>query len=795
MPSQNQIASQIIQGMAISIPDLDTAIGAPMRNVIDVVSQVVAEQTADQYLLSYGYDINSMSGANLDNFVANFGFARYPAKRAVGYVIFARSSAAPKNIPIAIGTQVSTTQIVTPILFTTIIPAIMPQGTTSVTVPVQAVLGGSNGNVGANTIVNEVSPLPGISNITNVNACIYGTNAESDDQLRNRFLKTVFRSLTGTEATYLGIALEDPNVSQVKVIGADETFNEQIQIQNGIGVSSVQGLAYLYPNSSFFGTDLQGINFFSPRSQYNLMLPVTNSMGAPTVASISTTAGALGAVAQTYKIAYKSATGVSQLSPSGTFTPSSGSANEVSVTWVAPAGVTVTSYQVYKLVGSSYYFLASTSGLSITDIGWIIPSSATGLPPIAGIPLVETLDATNIPDGIYQLQYRYLSSSSRNSPANNITNRIDIYVNGLRPIEAVQDLTISAATLQTFTNTPPADPILNGPTSMYRGQFTRVNGGGLPTSGNYFTALAYSPIIDTASGLQGGAILPNPTGTITWTEGTNFWIVNDISQFGQGPASRAGIEWLASNMTTALANSISAISVDFIFNQVPTSIQSKLSGWRILTTDPVVHQAQIWYLDMYLGVILNTGYSVQGVQTQIENAINNYVDSIAFDGVVQVSSILSVAQQIPGVVAVRFLTSQDDSTYYAIQQVQALANIDSWTASYTVPYALSRPNISLGTLVVMGTGLYSTVVYQEGVDYSINELVTMTTDIIAIPGGIITNGQVLTVSYDYSSVLNTYTTTSGTPLRAIDIQLPDNILATVNNVTLIQFAQNMWGAV
>lgn len=782
--------------MAISIPDLDTAIGAPMRNVIDVFSQVVAEQTADQYLLSYGYDVNSMSGANLDNFVANFGFARFSARRAVGYVTFSRSSAAPSNIPIGIGTQVSTTQVVTPILFTTIIPAIMPIGTTSITVPVQAVLGGSNGNVGANSIVNEVSPLPGIANITNVNALINGTDAESDDQFRNRFLKTVFRSLTGTEATYLGIALDDPSVSQAKVIGSDETFNEQIQILNGIGISSVQGFAYLYPNSAFFGTSLQGTNFFSPGSQYNLGLPVTNSMSAPAITLASSSGGSLGAVAQTYKVVYESATGVSQLTASGTLTPT-GSTNQIAVTWVAPAGVTVTRYQVYKLVGSVYYFLVSVSGVTLTytDTGSITPSSATGLPPVTGTPLVEVLDATNIPDGIYQLQYRYLSSSSRNSPADNITNRIDIYVNGLRPIEAVQDLTVSAATLQTFTNTPPSDPILNGPTSMYRGQFARVNGGGIPTTGNYFTALAYSPIIDTATGLQGAAILPNPTGTITWAEGTNFWIVNDISQFGQGAGSRAGIEWTAANMTTALSNSMSAISVDFTFNQVPTSIQSKLSGWRMLTTDAMVHQAQTWYLDMYLGVILNTGVTIQSVQPQIETAINNYVNSITFDGVVQVSSILAAAQRVSGVVAVRFLTNQDDATYYAIQQVQSLSHTDSWTASYVTPHALTESDINLQTLVVTGTSSHSGVVYEEGVDYSINELVTMTTDILAISGGGISSGDVLSVSYDYSSVLSTYATTTGTPLRAIDVQLPDNTLATVNDVTLIQYATNTWGAV
>lgn len=135
MPSQAQLVAQMNQGLAIAIPDLDTSIGAPMRNVLDVVANVIAEQTADQYLLSYGYDINAMSGANLDAFVANFGFARFPAKRAVGYITFSRSSAAPSNIPIGLGTQIST-QAANPIVFSTIIPALMPIGTNSITVPV-----------------------------------------------------------------------------------------------------------------------------------------------------------------------------------------------------------------------------------------------------------------------------------------------------------------------------------------------------------------------------------------------------------------------------------------------------------------------------------------------------------------------------------------------------------------------------------------------------------------------------------------------------------------------------------
>ena len=96
MPSTNAISQQIIQALAVTEPALDTTIGSPMRSIIDAFAESLSEQTADQYLLSYLYTINSMSGANLTGFVQTFGFVRLPAVRATGYVTLSRTTAARK---------------------------------------------------------------------------------------------------------------------------------------------------------------------------------------------------------------------------------------------------------------------------------------------------------------------------------------------------------------------------------------------------------------------------------------------------------------------------------------------------------------------------------------------------------------------------------------------------------------------------------------------------------------------------------------------------------------------------
>ena len=293
MPTQNQIVQQMVQGLAVTLPTLDTTIGSPVRQILDVCAEELAELTADQYLLTYQYDINNMSGANLDAFCALFGITRFAAKRAVGFVTLSRQTTSTSDVTFGAGSQVGTIGS-PPIIFSTIYPVTLVASGTSVTVAVQAVVSGTSGNVSGGTITNAVlsGAFSSISSVTNTDATSGGADPESDDQLIARFKATVFRQLTGTAPMFLATALNDPNVTLGNVIGATETFNEQIALSSGTGVSSVTDLAYFYPDTAYLGVDLSLGDIFSPGVQYTI---VSNFVATPAAPLGAVTTGGSGA--------------------------------------------------------------------------------------------------------------------------------------------------------------------------------------------------------------------------------------------------------------------------------------------------------------------------------------------------------------------------------------------------------------------------------------------------------------------------------------------------------------------
>jgi len=138
----------------------------------------------------------------------------------------------------------------------------------SVTVPAQAVIGGTAGNIGAHALSRSITPLDGVGSFTNAVAFTGGTEAESDEQLRTRFKRTIFRNLAGTESMFLGVALEDPDVLQVNVIGAAKVHREQIEIVNGVAQASPRRARYIYPGTATLGPDIDAGLVFTEGIHY-----------------------------------------------------------------------------------------------------------------------------------------------------------------------------------------------------------------------------------------------------------------------------------------------------------------------------------------------------------------------------------------------------------------------------------------------------------------------------------------------------------------------------------------------
>ena len=162
----------------------------------------------------------SSSGTDCDSFGADFGFTRLPASLAEGQVTFSRytntqAAFLPSYITAAgeinpTGVQVLTSDgtqtfdlvgnpsapgyVASPTDGYNILP-----GTSSVTLPVQADVAGSTGNVLAGTISLIVGGIAGVDTVTNANATSGGMDAESDAAFRLRFVNFINSRAEGTD--------------------------------------------------------------------------------------------------------------------------------------------------------------------------------------------------------------------------------------------------------------------------------------------------------------------------------------------------------------------------------------------------------------------------------------------------------------------------------------------------------------------------------------------------------------------------------------------------------------------
>ncbi|MBB6673026.1 baseplate J/gp47 family protein [Cohnella nanjingensis] len=157
-------------------------------------------------------------GPYLDLRCEEHGVTRRPAVAAIGTVQF--SGVAGTAVPI--GTRVAT--LADPVTSsasieyeTTKTVSIAEDGTA--TVEVKAVEPGARGNVAASAISLMITPMTGISTVSNAAATSGGTDVESDASLLERFLIRVRSPGTsGNKADYILWALEVPGVGGVQIL-------------------------------------------------------------------------------------------------------------------------------------------------------------------------------------------------------------------------------------------------------------------------------------------------------------------------------------------------------------------------------------------------------------------------------------------------------------------------------------------------------------------------------------------------------------------------------------------------
>jgi len=224
--------TRLLTALAVSDPTWDTSVGSATYKIMESVAQELSSVTNNSTLLSFGYSISTKAGTELDAFVNLFGINRQQGTRATGYVTFSTNVSAVQNYQIPLGVTVYAPSSISGanIAFTTTSPAVLSTGQTSVQVPVIAVLPGSQGNIQANTVTNVATALQGITSVVNESNFSYGTDTETDAQLRQRFINTAFSNFAGTDSKFQSVARQLPTTNRVNVIGSQEAFSDSLSV-------------------------------------------------------------------------------------------------------------------------------------------------------------------------------------------------------------------------------------------------------------------------------------------------------------------------------------------------------------------------------------------------------------------------------------------------------------------------------------------------------------------------------------------------------------------------------------
>lgn len=175
-----------------------------LNSYIEFVKRQAFPQTAVGEYLDYHAEIR--------------GLNRKKAVKATGTVLFALDSALSYQVEIPKGTIISTSGD-NPVSFETTAKGYISAGKTTASVPAQALVGGTVGNVSPETIKVIVNMTVDNMSVTNLGGFLGGSDDEDDEQLRIRILDSLKFVVNGTnKAYYQSLAKSVEGVDSVNVV-------------------------------------------------------------------------------------------------------------------------------------------------------------------------------------------------------------------------------------------------------------------------------------------------------------------------------------------------------------------------------------------------------------------------------------------------------------------------------------------------------------------------------------------------------------------------------------------------
>lgn len=630
--TQQELSAQMLAQLRMLDPSASAEVGTPERKILDTVAQALSDAQVDLTQLSGALDVDSKVGAKLDQFLALFGFGRQVAVRAQGFVNFSRTSASNIDIRIPSGTQVmasgvnalmagSTNDILTNAIFETSFEATLLAGQTSIAVPVRAVIPGQAGNVAANRVTEwGATAVYGIQDITNLAPITGGVDAEDDDELKVRFKNTVFRNLAGTQDQYIALAVAAAFVTKVNVVGPISRYREYIQV----------------PLVDDLGS-------------YN----VNPDDSGPLVEAGSGAAGEYTTALST--IPYSKHT----YDTVPTFV-SNGKSGTGSTFWREELDWRMNILAADKDRGDTYRFSHSDAilqlGPSVSDPDSTYKPNITFTNVYTG----SNDEVTAIrPTDTALFEHSYMSTASRNDFARNISNCVDVFIDGSNDTVASTVIpSPGVSTIHQFVTTPTTSKFL-------RDNYRRWGEPDVkPSAGHIFMPMFWEPVI----GLPNEIIVQTDTNTAIYYLNEHYWLVEDITELHGTVRARNGIEFnvgingATSSSDTARSGlklnefpaNTSMEILNYVYDKNIVDLQSNLEAAKQVTTDVLVHRSRIRYFKLDVTVMYTNGANAADTNANIRITLDRFFQSQYFGNSIQLSDLLQVIHSTPGVDNVRW---------------------------------------------------------------------------------------------------------------------------------------------
>lgn len=215
----DQLEADIRQRMLDSLPsDLDKAEGSYIwDSLAPTAIELALAAIWAQEILKRGF-ASTTFGAYLDLRCAEHGLTRLAAVKATGQVKFTGTAGTVVPIGTAVATPADATTGTASVEFLTTAAATLDVAGIGYA-NIEAVTAGLSGNVAAGAINILVTPISGVTGITNLAATSGGLDTENDAALLTRYLQRVQSpSAGGNKADYVNWTMEVAGVGGVSVI-------------------------------------------------------------------------------------------------------------------------------------------------------------------------------------------------------------------------------------------------------------------------------------------------------------------------------------------------------------------------------------------------------------------------------------------------------------------------------------------------------------------------------------------------------------------------------------------------